>query len=164
MNALRFQLLPLAVVVLMAVTLPSCRKTSTRVTAPPQEPAAESRPPAPPDTAAAPVPAPPVVSASREVVADDAVFDEPGWVHVEALRPDVEGAWVTGDFHEARNKIEIQTRGVKQFSLDLGRLRIDWDRLVVIGIDGRNAELRHRDTDLLHIARDDTGAWVVLEP
>ncbi len=145
--------------VALMVSLPSCRKPSSRVEMPPQRSSAvvpvepvERQPETP-----SPVP-------DDDAAGEGTVYVEPGWVQVEVLRAKAEGGWATGDFHEARNKIQIQTRGVKQFSLDLSKLEINWDRLVVISIDGRNAELRKRDFDLLHIARNDHGKWVVQEP
>ena len=161
MNVARYACVSVFVLGWMATSLAGCRRTSPGVTAPPQKPMdAVANDPVVRETAV------PVVDsgADTDATPETAPLVEPGWVQVEVLRPKVDGGWATGDFLEARNKIEIKTRGVKQFSIDLSKLRINWDRLVVIGIDGRNAELRRRNTDLLHIARDDHGKWVVLEP
>jgi len=93
------------------------------------------------------------------------VFDtEATWLRAEAVDEEADAGWVTGDFIVDRNKIEIKTRDVTQFSINVALLPIDWSRLVVLGINGRNSELRKRDFDIYHIAKDDKGMWVVLEP
>jgi len=86
-----------------------------------------------------------------------------GWVRVEALEEDVRGGWVTGDFEPDRNKIEIRTRGVAQFAMDLSKVPIAWSRKVILSLDGRNAELVQREFDVYHVARDEHNAWIVLE-
>lgn len=86
------------------------------------------------------------------------------WLVVTEVRGEAEGAWATGTFDAKRNKIDIQTQDVQAFTIDTGRIAIDWDRLVVLGINGRNSELRRRDHPILRFTRDRHGAWVVLEP
>ncbi len=98
---------------------------------------------------------------ARIPIAED---DLERWLVVTEARGDAEGAWATGTFDAKRNKIDIQTQDVQAFTIDTGRIAIDWDRLVVLGIDGRNSELRRRDHPILRFARDRHGAWVVLEP
>ena len=91
--------------------------------------------------------------------------DGPGrWLWVEKERGSAEGAWATGSFDRKRNKVSIHTSDVAQFAINVSRIPINWERLVILGIDGRNSELRRRDYALLHFARDEHGRWVVLEP
>lgn len=116
---------------------------------------------------AAPLTAPPVESprpaAPPQPIVIDA--DDPSrWVFAEQLAPNTDGGFVTGSFDPKRNKIEIQTKDVRQFAVDTSRIPINWEKLVVIGIDGRNAELKRRDEDILHFRRESTGHWVVIEP
>ena len=149
------------VCVAFVAVLPSCDKKGETVRSEVPKQAVAPPPPADapePDSSA---PAPATSFESAEVV----VFQsESEWLRAEQLGKDVDGGWVSGDFLPDRNKIDIHTRDVTQFSIDVGKLPIDWGRLVVVGIDGRNSELRQRDFDVYHIARDAKGKWVVLEP
>ncbi len=86
------------------------------------------------------------------------------WLEVISARDKSEGAWATGDFLAKRNKIVINTTNVEEFSIDTSMVHIDWSRLVVIRIDGRNSELRKRDFAVYHFRVDDHGQWIILEP
>lgn len=86
------------------------------------------------------------------------------WLVVEKATEGSPGAWATGSFDAKRNKLIIQTQDVRQFTIDTGRIPIDWHRLVVLGIDGVNTELRKRDYDVYRFARDEHGRWLVVEP
>jgi hypothetical protein len=48
--------------------------------------------------------------------------------------------------------------------VDTSQIPIQWRDPVVIGIDGRNSELRRREDPVLHFVRDDHGEWTVSEP
>ena len=92
-------------------------------------------------------------------------MDDPDrWLWVEKVRGEAAGAWATGSFDEKRNKLIIRTRDVQRFAIHIDRLPIHWRRLVILSIDGRNSELRHRDNPVLHLARDQQGQWMVMEP
>lgn len=105
------------------------------------------------------------VDPARDGVPPPVWVDEPDrWLMVEKVMDRATGGWATGSFIQERNKLVIETHNVGQFAIDTGRIPIDWERLVILGIDGRNSELRKRDYPVLHIARDDYGQWVVLEP
>lgn len=90
--------------------------------------------------------------------------DDDRWLRVETVAKDAEGGVATGSFDPVGNQIRIHTRHVNGFAVDTGRLAIDWDRLVVLRINGVGSELRKRDYDVLHFVRDDHGRWEVAEP
>jgi len=93
------------------------------------------------------------------------VIDDPDqWLHVEDVRDGADGAWATGSFDPKRNKLSIHMRDVREFAVDTSRVRINWDRIVILGLDGINSELRRRDFAVYHFQRNDHGQWVVLEP
>ncbi|MGH8598796.1 MAG: hypothetical protein ACREXT_19285 [Gammaproteobacteria bacterium] len=86
------------------------------------------------------------------------------WLFVEKAKGDAPGGWATGAFDRQKNKLDIRTRDVQKFAIDVERVAIDWQRLVVIAIDGKSSELRRREVTLLHFRLDDHGQWVVSEP
>ncbi len=91
--------------------------------------------------------------------------DEPDrWLFVEAVKKDAVGGWATGSFDAGRNKLDIRTHDVRAFAIDVGRIPIRWERLVILSINGLKSELCRRDYALLHFALDDHGQWVVIEP
>lgn len=97
--------------------------------------------------------------------------DDDQWLFVEAVAEDAEGGVATGSFDPKGNQIRIHTEDVKGFAIDTSRIAgetglpgIDWNRLVVIRINGVGSELRKRDYDVLHFVRDDHGRWEVAEP
>ena len=97
-----------------------------------------------------------------EIPAD---IDDPAqWLWVEKGRDGAEGAWATGSFDSNRNKLSIQARDVRRFTIDVARIPIDWKRLVILSINGRNSELRRRNHTRLHFVLDEYGQWMVAEP
>ena len=91
-------------------------------------------------------------------------IDEDRWLYVLKVREGQPGAWATGSFDQERNKLEISTQGAAAFAIDVSRIPINWEKLVIIGIDGVNSELRKRDYDILQFALDAQKQWVVVEP
>ena len=90
--------------------------------------------------------------------------DDPDrWLTVEKIKGDAPGAWATASFDAKRNKVAIRTRDVEQFAIDVSRIPVRWDRLVIIAIDGKNSELVRRDHSVLHFVNDKYG-WHVVEP
>ncbi len=85
-----------------------------------------------------------------------------GWLRIEAMREGAPGAWATGHFILDR-KIEIETEHVDQFSIDVSRLRINWNRRVILKIDGRASQLSRKKSPVVHFKRDRTGAWNVVK-
>jgi len=90
--------------------------------------------------------------------------DRTRWYRVEEYDVGAAPESFAASFDRSRNKIDVETHGVTQFTIDTSRIPIDWDRLVILGIDGRNSELRRRDFDLLRFHRDKYGQWVIEEP
>lgn len=123
---------------------------------PPNSPPAPAPPPQSPETTETPPPAP-------ETPEPDAP-DPNQWLVVTRTKQGTRGGHATGSFLPDRNRIVIETHDVERFTIDTSRIPINWDRLVVIRIDGVNSELRKRDYDVLHVARDPYGAWKVVEP
>jgi hypothetical protein len=87
-----------------------------------------------------------------------------GWLRIDALRPDAPGAWATGYFLEDPNKIVIETENVAEFSIDLPQLHVNWDRRVILRIDGHSSELIRKRRPILHLRRSPAGSWDVVEP
>lgn len=68
-----------------------------------------------------------------------------------------------GSFDRKKNKIIIRTAEQRDFAIDTSRLPIDWDKLVILSIDGKNSELRRRDFRVYRFQLDDHGQWDVRE-
>lgn len=59
------------------------------------------------------------------------------------------------------DKLTINTKNVRGFELDLTRLRLNWNRGVVLRLDGYNSELTRKRWPRLVFVRNASGAWVV---
>jgi hypothetical protein len=86
------------------------------------------------------------------------------WLAVEEIGPDSDGGWATGSFDSDRNKIDVTTDDVDRFSIDMTQVPVDWNRIVIIGIDGVNTELKKRNYNVYHFARNASGQWIVTNP
>ncbi len=110
----------------------------------------------------------PVVRQPKEVkpvpVVLPVIEDSNRWLIVKKVSSGGDGGWATGAFDRGRNKIVIETHDVESFVVDTSRVTINWKKLVILRIDGRNSELRKRDYQLLNFSLDHSGAWVVEEP
>jgi hypothetical protein len=109
-------------------------------------------------------PQPPIEPSPTRVDIDVVADDPDRWLFVEKPADRSKGGWATGSFDPEKNKLTIHTKDVERFAIDTSRIRIDWKRLVILGIDGKNSELRKRDFDLFHFALTDHGEWIVVEP
>ena len=136
--------------------LPDCRGPAP--TSPPAGSSIDE--PAENDPEMAPAVEPPPTRVDIEIV----VEDPDRWLTVEKIHGDAPGAWATGAFDPARNKFIIETHDVAEFTIDVSRVPVRWDRLVIIRIDGSNSELVKRDYFLYRIALNEHGQWIVLEP
>jgi len=92
-----------------------------------------------------------------------ALNDPSRWLFVQKVEKDGDGGWATGAFDPNRNKITIETHAVKAFRIDTSRMKINWKKLVILSIDGRNSELKKRDWQVLYFALNRHGLWVVEE-
>ncbi len=128
---------------------PSCRKpTST--------PSKSDEPAQPPPALPSTIP----TRVDLPVPADDS----DRWLFVQKIADKAKGGWATGSFDADRNKLSITTSDVAEFALDTSRIAINWKKLVVLSIDGKNSELRKRDYDILQFTRTPHGEWTVREP
>lgn len=87
-----------------------------------------------------------------------------GWLRIEVIHPDAPGAWATGAFIRQKNKILIETENVDEFSIRLPQLHVNWDRRVILRIDGHSSELKWKRRPILHLRRSPAGSWDVVEP
>jgi hypothetical protein len=85
------------------------------------------------------------------------------WLYVERFTPGTTGGFVEGDFNAKRNRLTIKTDSVTRFTIDTRYIAINWDKLVVIQLDGLNSELKRRDDPVLHFVLDKYNRWVVDE-
>jgi hypothetical protein len=106
----------------------------------------------------------PAPATSEPIKIPPEAIDEDRWLYVLKVRDGEPGAWATGSFDPERNKIDIHTNAATVFAIDVSRMPIDWEKLVIIGIDGVNSELRKRDYFVLQFALDEQKQWVVVEP
>ncbi len=136
----------------MGLVFPSCRK--------PESPPAPR--PETPTLAPSPAEKPAMIPARVEIPIP--LDDSDRWLFVQKVAGKGKGGWAIGSFHADRNKLSIETSDVDEFALHTGRIAIDWKRLVVLSIDGKNSELRKRDVDILHFVRSPHGEWSVREP
>jgi len=127
-------------------------------------PPADNAPPSPPanDNAQANPPVP--LPAPIHVRINGPDPDEEGrWLFAETVREGAPGGWAEGTFVPERNRIVVTTRDLAGFSIDFGKLAIDWDRLVVLRIDGYNSEFRRRKHPVVRFEVTPTGDWRVIE-
>ncbi len=89
--------------------------------------------------------------------------DKDRWLFVDEIKKGAKGAWAEGGFDRKRNKLTVDTHGVARFAVDFSRIPIDWDRLVVLRLDGFNSEFRRRQDQIVHFEVTRSGDWVVIE-
>jgi len=142
-----------------------CHKSTNGHAAPKAEPAPVSKPAEVKEPAAPPA-AETKESPPSEPLGQISLPDElpAQWLVVEKAREGRGGAWARGSFDAERNRIRIATNAVAEFTVDIDQIPINWERLVVIGIDGINSELRKRDYSPIRFRRDNHGRWSVVEP
>lgn len=86
----------------------------------------------------------------------------PDWLVIESPADRMQRAWLEGSLI-GNDRIVIDTRNVRQFRLDVGGLRLGWDKRVVLRIDGYNSELTRKRWPALSLRRTDSGAWVAID-
>jgi hypothetical protein len=151
-----------AVVVFAMLLLPGCPREAP-MPVPADNQANSHAAPAPEPVA--PVEEPIIAAPAAELPPPAAPAPDPGkWFFVERIKPGARGGWGTADFEPDKNRLSVDLHDVTRFRIDTTRVGIDWDRLVLLRIDGHTSELKRRDITQYHFARDLSGAWVVVEP
>ena len=141
MRRVRIIAIPGAMVVVLMCT--QCRRAE------PPSPAVE------PD---APDPIQRVDTAELEKWLGDSNRKRNQWLRVERIDKDAKGGWITGRLVDG-NKIEIETRDVEQFVLDLSAVPIDWTRRAVLRIDGSSSQLTRKHHPIVRLRRTPSGGW-----
>ncbi len=151
-------------VALIAALLSGCPESDTDrqpvTTTKPASPIEPVAPPSPPEQSATPPENHDRVAVRIRSLADP----QRGWLRIEGIRDSAAGAWATGSFLKDKNKIVIETENVERFSINLSKLRLNWNRRVVLRIDGRSSELTRKRRPVLHLHRSPAGSWDVVEP
>ncbi|NOT02084.1 MAG: hypothetical protein HOP29_15840 [Phycisphaerales bacterium] len=83
------------------------------------------------------------------------------WIRGERLIDGVKGGWVTGAV-SPENRVVIETDGLEQVVLDLSRVPADWNRRVILRIDGHTSELTRAHFPTLRLRRSPTGGWLAV--
>lgn len=145
----------------VVTTKPAPVPATEPVEVPPSPPPVEQQPPKPPEPE--PKPPPPDKPNWVEVKVRTPFERQTGWLKIEELRDDASIARAVGWYPPKDNRIVIQTEGVQQFAIDLGSLGPDWERRVILRIDGRSSELTRKKSRVVHLRRSPAGAWEVVE-
>ena len=88
--------------------------------------------------------------------------EEAGWLRIELLREDAAVGWATGSIHAGSNSIVIVTEGAKRIELDLSEIQVDWNRRVILRLDGQASQLLHGKTQIKHFEVTPAGRWRVI--
>ena len=112
----------------------------------------------PPHKVDIPDPIPHVDTADLEKWLDDAGEERNQWLRVERIETGAEGGWITGGLVEG-NRIEIETRDVEQFVMDLSAIPIDWTRRAVLRIDNSTSQLTRKHHPMVRLRRTPSGGW-----
>lgn len=151
-------------VALIGALLAGCPESDTDrqpvTTTKPASPTEPAAPPSPPEQSDTPPENHHRVTVRIRSLADP----QRGWLRIESIRDSAVGAWATGSFLQHDNKIVIETENVEQFSINLSKLRLNWNRRVVLRIDGRSSELMRKRRPVVHLRRSPAGSWDVVEP
>lgn len=86
----------------------------------------------------------------------------PPWLMVLSPIPDAKGGWAKGSFDAERNRFTIDTFDVEAFSIDTSALQIDWSKLVILRLDGRNTELGRKENPVITFTRGTATPWETL--
>ena len=153
------RLLPMVLVVATASCQPN--RSSSSMSPPPGQ-TAKTDPPQPAK------PSGPAQPAKPDYAPPSPTFPLPDhdagrWLTVDKVRGDAPGAWATGSFDRKSNKLIIDTHDVDGFSIDTTRAVVDWNRRVILRLDGHNSQLKRRDNSILRFVHDDQRGWYVEE-
>ena len=81
-----------------------------------------------------------------------------GWLVIDDVSDQDRTTWVEGRVEDGE-KLVIDTENVERFQLDLSRVKLDWDKRIVLRIDGFNRELTRKNFPRLNYERTSTGGW-----
>lgn len=120
----------------------------------------------PPADAPPPVDTLPATSITHRLTLDDLKSVElpdsaERWIRGERLIEGVSGGWVTGSV-SAENRVVVESDGLAQVILDLSRVPVDWNRRVILRIDGHTSELTRDRFPTLRLRRIPTGGWLAV--
>ena len=85
-----------------------------------------------------------------------------GWLVIKEKADARQRAWVEGSI-VGDDKCVLDTSNIRRFRLDLARLRLNWEKRIVLRIDGFNSELTRKRWPVLHFLRTSSGAWIVVD-
>jgi hypothetical protein len=134
---------------------------------PTDEPAAAKSPPTPPPSAApsaspagaaSPSPRPTPGPLDADVGVDIPLQE--GWATIDEKADESQRAWMEGEIR-LTDRLIITTSSVRRFALDLTRLRLNWDKRILLRLDGFNFELTRKRWPVIHFIRTPAGAWEV---
>jgi len=84
------------------------------------------------------------------------------WVRIESLREGAEVGWATSSIDSNANAIVIETEGARGLVLDLSNIHVDWNRRVILRIDGQGSQLLHGKSQVKHLEVSPAGRWRVV--
>ena len=85
---------------------------------------------------------------------------ESGWVTILSRTESGDHGWIEGEI-QAGEKLTINTENTNRFRLDLTRLHLDWEKGIVLRLDGSNSELTRKRWPAMVFGRTPSGGWVV---
>lgn len=81
-----------------------------------------------------------------------------GWMKLDEPEDAAARAWAEGRTLDD-DALIIQTQNVRRFQLDLGHIRLNWQRRILLRIDGFNRELTRPDQNRIIYQKTATGGW-----
>jgi hypothetical protein len=84
------------------------------------------------------------------------LFD--GWMQIDRSEDSAIRAWAEGRTMDD-DALIIETQNVGRFHLDLGQIRLNWQRRILLRIDGFNRELSRPDRSRITYQKTATGGW-----
>jgi hypothetical protein len=85
-----------------------------------------------------------------------------GWAHLTEHAAAGERAWIEGGI-AGDDRLTISTHNVRRFTLNLTRLRLNWEKRIVLRMDGYNSQLTRKRWPKLNFVRTASGAWDVVD-
>lgn len=85
-----------------------------------------------------------------------------GWLTIDDVSDRDHTAWAEGRVDDGE-KLVINTENIERFQLDLSKVKLDWDKRIVLRIDGFNRELTRKNFPHLNYERTSTGGWRLID-